>query len=111
MVAPLVAVIFLLIVCCNKRGVTSNTAVDKTIAKFGFILLVDSGLNIIGLFVLGLVVTPILIPIFFKSIRKRLLRWLCCCMAKKRKAKRNHNNNNHNNNNNNGEGCMVTATI
>ena len=108
LVVPLVAVIFLLIVCCNKRGVTSNTAVDKTIFKFGFFLLVGSGLNIIGLFVPGLIVTPILIPIFFKSIRKRLLRWLCCCMTKKRKAKRNHNNNN-NNNDNNGEGRMVTA--
>ena len=57
----------------------------------------------------GLVPTPILIPIFFKSIWKRLLHWLCCCMAKKRKAKRKHNNNY--NNNNNGDDHMVTATV
>ena len=49
----------------------------------------------------GVIPTPILLLIFFKSIRKRLLRWLCCC-------KRNHNNNN---NDNNGEGRMVTATV
>ena len=140
-----VAVIFLLIICCNRRSFTSATAVEKTLVKFGFFLLLGSRLNMIGLMVpfvivitgdhyifvdgaynherlnmliyasttfvnAGLIPTPILILIFFKSIRRRMLRWLCCCMAKKRKAKCNHNNNN-NNNNNNGEGRMVTATV
>ena len=141
-VTPSVAVIFLLIICCNKHSITSATAVEKTMVKFGFFLFLGNGLNMIGLVVpgfisttggnyvygasaianperlqlllfiaftflnAGLIPTPILILIFFKSIRKRLLRWLCCCMAKKRKAKHNHNNNN----NNNGEGRMVTAT-
>ena len=138
-----VAVIFLLIICCNRRSFTSASAVEKTLVKFGFFLLLGSGLNMIGLIVplviaitgdyyvngagtfnkapegvharvyvaftflnAGLIPTPILILIFFKSIRKRLLHWLCCCMAKKRKAKHSHNNNN-----NNGEGRMVTATV
>ena len=137
-----VAVVFLLIICCNRRSFTSATAVEKTLVKFGFFLLLGSGLNMIGIIVpfmisitsahyvrgafneaperlrilfyaaftlviVGLIPTPILILIFFKSIRKWLLHWLCCCMAKKRKAKHNHNNDN----NNNGEGRMVTATV
>ena len=142
---PSVAVVFLLIICCNRHIFTSATAVEKTLVKFGFFLFLGSGLNMIGLFVplvitltgdhyvtgadpinyigdynerlrtliyaaftlvnAGVIPTPILILIFFKSIRKRLLRWLCCCMAKKRKAKHNHNNNN------NGDGRMVTATV
>ena len=142
-----VAVIFLLIICCNIHIFTSASAVEKTLVKFGFFLLLGSGLNMIGLIVplviaiigaqyvnrsvdfigaherlcmliyaaftlvnAGLIPTPILVLIFFKSIRKRLLHWLCCCMAVKRKAKCNHNNNK-NNNNNNGEGRMVTAAV
>ena len=137
-VTPSVAVVFLLIICCNRRSFTSASAVEKTLVKFGFFLLLGSGLNMIGLIVplvmaitadhyvfgmgeiekahkrmhiliyaaftllnAGLIPTPILILIFFKSIRRRLLHWLCCC-------KRNHNNNN---NDNNGEGRMVTATV
>ena len=146
-VTPSVAVVFLLIICCNRRSFTSATAVEKTLVKFGFFLLLGSRLNMIGLMVpfvivitgdhyifvdgaynherlnmliyasttfvnAGLIPTPILILIFFKSIRRRMLRWLCCCMAKKRKAKCNHNNNNNNNNNNsNVEGCMVTTGV
>ena len=143
-----VAVVFLLLICCNRHIFTSATAVEKTMVKFGFFLLLGSGLNVIGHFVplviaitgdhytfvdgvyhherlhmltyvaftlvdAGLIPAPILILIFLKSIRKRLLHWLCCCMAKERKAKRNHNNNNsnNNNNNNNGEGLMVTVTV
>ena len=32
---------------------------------------------------LALIPTPILIPTYFKPIRKRLYHWLCCCMQKK----------------------------
>ena len=138
-----VAVLLLLIICCNRRIFTSAAAVEKTLVKFGFFLLLGSGLNMIGLIVplviaitggqytfvdgafnherfrlltyagftlvnAGLIPTPILILIFFKSIRKRLLHWSCCCMAENRKAKHNHNKNN---NINNGDGRMVTATI
>ena len=148
-VTPSVAAILVVIICCSKHSITSATAVEKTMVKFGFFLLLGNGLNIIGLVVpglttttgsqyvyganvngdrerlhtliyigytflnAGLIPTPILIVIFFKSIRKRLLHWLCCCTAKKRKAKHNHNNNSNNNNNNNSndEGRMVTATV
>ena len=144
--APSVAVLFLLIICCNKCGFTSATPVERTMVKFGFFLLIGNGLSMIGLLVpaivastgnisvpdanahperlhtlmytafiflnAGLIPTPIMILIFFNSIWKRLLHWLCCCMAKKRKAKCNHNNNNNNNNNNsNVEGCMVTTGV
>ena len=140
LVPPFVAVTFLIVICCKNCSIASATAVEKTMVKFGFFLLlavVGNGVNyMIGVVVpslitsiigttasldleglqnvhyaaytllnVGLIPTPILIVIFFKSIRKRLLHWLCCCIAKKRKAKRNHNNSN-----NNGEGRMVTAT-
>ena len=34
----------------------------------------------------ALIPTPILIPIYFKPIRKQLWHWFCCCMLKKGKA-------------------------
>ena len=41
----------------------------------------------------SLIPTPILIPIYFKPIRKRLQHWLCCCMLKKRMVKLMNNRN------------------
>ena len=41
----------------------------------------------------SLIPTPILIPIYFKPIRKRLRHWLCCCMLKKRMVKLMNNRN------------------
>ena len=136
-VTPSTAVVFLLLVCFNKH-ITSASAIEKTIVKFGFFLLFGNGLNMIGLLLpvlitsngefyvpnknanperlhllmyiafttlnAGLIPTPILILIFFKAVRKRLLQWMCCFRAKNRRPKRKHKNTN-------GDGRMVTTAV
>ena len=42
----------------------------------------------------ALILTPILVVIYFKPIRQRLWQWLRCCVPKARKAKYIHNSNN-----------------
>ena len=136
-----ITVIFLLIVSCNKRNITSATAVEKTMVKFGFFLLFGNGLNLIGLGVPGLLTLTggllvandherlfralytsftllnaglILTPVLILTFFKPIRKKLLCwlcCRIAKKRKVKHNHNNNNNNNNNNGEGHMVTATI
>ena len=112
-----VIVIFLVITgCFIKYHYFTETQAQTALIKFGFFLLIGNDINLVvqvvpsviaGLAVLdtqrkafdkliytcftmlnsALIPTPILVPIYFKPIRKRLRHWLCCCVLKKRNAK------------------------
>ena len=116
-VVPLsVTVIFLAITGCFIKCHFTETQAQTALIKFGFFLLIGNDINLVvqvvptviaGLAVLdtqrkafdkliytcftmlnsALIPTPILVPIYFKPIRKRLRHWLCCCVLKKRNAK------------------------
>ena len=107
--------LLVIIVCCIKSLSDQDFKLEKSTVKFGFILLLSNGINMLGqiaphLIVLlwpaspgghladltytshtflnaALIPTPILVPIFFKPIRKRLQHWLCCCVPRKRMDK------------------------
>ena len=118
-----VTIVFLVITACFIRyHYLTATQAQAAMVKFGFFLVLGNDINlavqaapamITGLAILdterkafdkliytsftllnlALIPTPILIPIYFKPIRKRLWHWLCCCMLKKRMAKLMNNRN------------------
>ena len=108
-----VTIAFLAITACYiKYHSFTDIQAKTTMVKFGFFLLVSSGVITIAQLILcfiaifsrtkssealtyavytsfnsAIIPTPILIPIYFKPIRKQLCIWLSCCMLKKRMAK------------------------
>ena len=112
-----VTVIFLAITgCFIKYHYFTETQAQKALIKFGFFLLIGNDINLVvqvvptviaGWAILdtqrkafdkliytcftmlnsALIPTPILIPIYFKPIRKRLRHWLCCCVLKRSMAR------------------------
>ena len=108
-----VTIVFLaIIICFIKYHSFTDIQAKTTMVKLSFFLLLSSSANMAAQLILcsiavfsrttssqaliyaaftsfnsALIPTPILIPIYFKPIRKQLCIWLSCCMLKKRMAK------------------------
>ena len=108
-----VTILFLAItVCFIKYHSFTNIQAKTTMVKLSSFLLLSSSANMAAQLILSsiavfsrttssqaliyaaytsfnsaLIPTPILIPIYFKPIRKQLWNWLSCCMLQKRMAK------------------------
>ena len=108
-----VTIVFVAITACFiKYHSFTDIQAKTTMVKFGFFLLLSSGVIVTAQLILcfiaifnrttnsealiyavytsfnaAIIPTPILIPIYFKPIRKQLWNWLSCCQLKKRMSK------------------------
>ena len=106
----LITLHFLFVTVCliKRQTITENSASSIALLKFGFFLVFGQGINAVGQIVcpavlwvlstntdvdllilvlmptytLSLLLTPILICIFFKPVRLKLRTWLCSCCNK-----------------------------